>query len=92
MVSSYDTINFMTRLRKIIKQIQDQPHKVKAKDFVRLLKKEGFIMRKGDSRKKHRHFFHPNKPELMIVVVFSDGESTILDENYVKRYLKEISK
>lgn len=82
----------MTRLGKIIKQIQRQPQKVKATDFVKMLSKEGFIMRKGDQKKIHRHFFHPDRPELMIVVVFSDGENTILDEGYVRKYLKEINK
>ena len=82
----------MTKLGKIIKKVQGQPHKVKAKDFVKMLLEERFVMRKGDQRKTHRHFFHPDRPELMIVVVFSDGENTILDENYVKKYLKEINK
>lgn len=82
----------MTKLRKVLDNIKSQPHKVKAKDFVKMLIEEGFVMRKGDKKKTHRHFFHPEKPELLIVVVFSDGENTILDENYVKRYLKEISK
>jgi len=45
-------------------------------------------MKKDDSRKTHRHFFYPEKPEFMIVVVFSEGENTILDENYVKRFFK----
>ena len=48
-------------------------------------------MRKGDLKKTHRHFFYPEKPALMIVVVFSEGEKTILDENYIRRYLKEIN-
>ena len=82
----------MTSLRKIIRKIQGQPHKVKANDFVKMLLKEGFVMRKGDLKKTHRHFFHPDRPELMIVVVFSDGENTILDKNYVRKYLKEINK
>ncbi len=82
----------MTRLKKVISKIQSQPHKVKAKDFVKLLKAEGFVMRAGDGRKSHRHYFDPDRPELMIVVVFSEGDKTILDENYVKKYLKELAK
>ena len=82
----------MTKLDKIISKIQEQPHKVMAKDFVKLLSNEGFEMRKGDHKKSHRHYFHPKKPEILIVVVFSDGDNTILDEKYVKRYLKEINK
>ena len=57
----------------------------------KLLKKEGFLMRKGDLKKTHRHFFHPERPELMIVVVFSEGDKTMLNENYVRKYLKEIN-
>ena len=49
-------------------------------------------MRAGDSKKSHRHFFAPDRPELMIVVVFSGGEQTTLDENYIKKYLKELAK
>jgi len=82
----------MTKLSKIIRSIQKNPKTVKAKDFVKLLKSEGFVMRKGDQKKTHRHFFHPEKPETLVVVVFSEGENTTLDENYVRRYLKEISK
>jgi predicted RNA binding protein YcfA (HicA-like mRNA interferase family) len=82
----------VTKLDKIIKKIQRDPHKVKAKDFVKMLIQEGFVMRKIDQKKSHRHFFHPEKPELMVVVVFSAGEETVLDEGYVKRYLKEINK
>lgn len=82
----------MTKLEKVLGKIKKNPRDVKAKDFVKLLKNEGFLMRKGDSKKKHRHFFDPKRPELMIVVVFSDGENTVLDENYVRKYLREISK
>ncbi|MDC0980279.1 hypothetical protein OAQ84_00945 [Bdellovibrionales bacterium] len=91
MVSKHDTIHAsMTKLDKVLKTIMENPHKVKAKDFVKLLKREGFVMRKGDAKNTHRHFFDPQRTELMIVVVFSDGDNTVLDENYVKRYLKEI--
>lgn len=86
----------MTKLQKLISKIQKNPHKVKvkvkAKDFAKMLINEGFELRKGDSKKVHRHYFHSERPELMIVIVFSEGDSTILDVNYVKRYLKEISK
>lgn len=81
----------MTKLRKVLDRIKNNPHKVKAKDFVKMLLGEGFVMRKGDKKKTHRHFYHLDKPELLIVVVFSDGENTVLDENYVRRYLKEMS-
>lgn len=82
----------VTKLRKIIAHISVNPRNVKAKDFAKLLLAEGFTMRKGDKKRTHRHYFHPEKPELLIVIVFSDGENTILDVNYVKKYLKEISK
>lgn len=68
------------------------PHNVKAKDFVKLLIEEGFIMRKGDQKKTHRHFYSPGRPESLIVVVFSEGENSILDERYVKKYLKELAR
>ena len=90
LVPLFSTINSATKLEKRISEIIHSTHKVKAKDFVKLLRVNGFVMRIGDSKKTHRHYFHSEKPEMMIVVLFSDGEETVLSEIYVNRYLKEL--
>ncbi|MBF0315592.1 MAG: hypothetical protein HQK52_19385 [Oligoflexia bacterium] len=91
MVPLSDTIVFMTKLEKIIKQIIDNPKSVKARDFEKYLLHLGFEMRDGDEKKTHRHYFHPSDPALLIVIVFSKGDETILNRSYIQRYLKEIA-
>jgi len=80
----------VTQLEKLLKRIVENPKDVKAKEFVKFLNQCGFIMRAGDLKKTHRHYYNPEKPEQLIVVLFRDGESSILSETYIKRYLKEL--